>query len=212
MEKITLLFTANGQELINETAGAKFASNTVDYIEAQFTLGEGWDGFDSVRAIWFTDVANVATVLDFDGCCIVPHEVLTRKRKVRVNLVGSVVESNLEGDILTDRLTTYPVVALNVDAVALVDDEEQPITPTQFEQYVEAVQDAVAEIKDIDRAVLNQDYTLTFYYSDGSIETVGPIRGPQGPQGPQGIQGPQGPQGESVDFTVTGETLIITEV
>lgn len=208
MERITLLFTAVGQDLTNETAGARFASNTVDYVEAQFSLGEGWDGFDSVRAIWFTDVANVATVLDFDGCCIVPHEVLTRKRKVRVNLVGSVVE----GDVLTDRLTTYPVVALTVDAVTLVDDEEQPISPTQFEQYVEAVQDAVAEIKDIDRAVLNQDYTLTFYYSDGSIETIGPIRGATGPQGPQGIQGPQGPQGESVDFTVTGETLIITEV
>lgn len=208
MNKITLEFTAEGQSLTNVTEGAKFASNTVDYVEASFDLGDGWSDFDAVRAIWFTDLVSVAAVLDFDGCCMVPHEVLTRKRKVRVNLVGSIAE----GDVLTDRLTTYPVVALTVDANAHVDDEAQPITPSQFDQYVEAVRDAVAEIKDVDSVTLNADYTLTFNYSDGSVETVGPIRGAAGPQGPTGPQGPQGPQGESVDFTVTSENLIITEV
>ena len=212
MEKRILRFKVAEQELSTVTGSAYFASNIVDYLEAYFELGANWSGFDSVRAVWFTDFCKIATVLQINGSvgkCIVPHEVLKRAQKVKVNLVGS----KAENDVLTERLTTYPIIAIVIDANARADgDNTQPITPSQFEQFVAAVQDSVAEIKDIDRIVLNSDYTLTFYYSDGTSETVGPIRGATGPQGPQGPEGPRGPKGEDVDFTVSGETLIITEV
>jgi len=58
------------------------------------------------------------------------------KGKVRVNLVASISD----GDELTDRLTSYPAVAFVVDASAKVDGENAaPITPSQFEQFAEAV-------------------------------------------------------------------------
>ena len=143
MNKQIITFDANEQSLIKTGGVDKYSSNKVSYIEAHFNLGENWSGFDSVRAVWFTWYECISTVLDPDGVCIVPHEVLTRTDKVMVNLVGSISED----DVLTDRLTTYPVLALTVDANAKVcGSNTQPITPSEFEQFAEAVKD------DADRA------------------------------------------------------------
>ena len=193
MDKITLHLKADEQILTSAECPFKLASNTVSYVEAVFELGENWTGYDSVRAVWTTYLDTIATVLDSEGKCVVPHEVLTRTGKVSVNLVGSIVED----EELTDRLTTYPTVALNVNADAYVEGTETaPITPSQFEQYVADVAEEVAKIKDIESTTLNDDYTLTFVFSDGTSTTVGPIRGEQGPQGETGPQGPEGPPGE----------------
>ena len=193
MDKITLHLKADEQILTSAECPFKLASNTVSYVEAVFELGENWTGYDSVRAVWTTYLDTIATVLDSEGKCVVPHEVLTRTGKVSVNLVGSIVED----EELTDRLTTYPTVALNVNADAYVEGTETaPITPSQFEQYVADVAEEVAKIKDLESTTLNDDYTLTFVFSDGTSTTVGPIRGEQGEQGIQGPQGPEGPPGE----------------
>lgn len=145
MNPLKLTFTANEQDLTKTDNFTDFASNTVSYIEATFTLGENWTGYDSVRAVWKTDYYTISTVLDANFTCIVPTEVLRYKAKVFVNLVGSIVEN----DTLTDRLTTFPVLALTVKANAAVNGTETvPVTPSQFEQFVEAVQDAAGSISD----------------------------------------------------------------
>ena len=57
-------------------------------------------------------------------------------------------------------------------------------------------------------AVLNDDYTLTLNYTDGTSWTSDePIRGAEGEQGIQGIQGIQGVQGET---GATGATPNVT--
>lgn len=194
MNSVTLTFAANGQQLVR-TGCEKFAANTVNYIQAKFDLGEGWDGFDSVRAVWQTDFAKIATVLDNDGNCTVPQEVLKRVNSIMVNLVGSISD----GTELTDRLTTYKIKALDVNGATNIDGTETAeITPSQFEQFVAIVRDEVAEVKDIDRVELNPDYTLTIYFSDGTSTTTGSIRGEAGPEGPAGETG----NGiESIDLT-----------
>ena len=136
MEKKTLYFKADNQSLVGQNVPARFASDTVSYIEAVFDLGENWSGFDVVKAVWSTDFESVCTVLDSSGACVVPWEVLERVGDVCVNLVGSISEN----DSLTDRLTTYPVKAITVDAnAAICGSETGPITPSQFDQFVEAV-------------------------------------------------------------------------
>ena len=206
MDKVTIHISANEQLLTSAECPLKVASNTVSYIEAVFELGENWTGYDSVRAVWSTYMDTIATVLDSEGKCVVPHEVMTRTQKVFVNLVGSVVED----DELTDRLTTYPILAVVVNADALVEGTETaPITPSQFEQFVNEVSEEVSKIKDIVSTTLNDDYTLTFVFSDGTETTVGPIRGEQGEQGIQGIQGPPGPPGEVTLATL--ESLMPTD-
>jgi len=145
MNPLKLTFTANEQALTKTDNFTDFASNTVSYIEATFTLGENWTGYDSVRAVWKTDYYTISTVLDANFTCVVPTEVLRYKAKVFVNLVGSIVEN----DTLTDRLTTFPVLALTVKANAAVNGSETaPVTPSQFEQFVDTVRDAAESISD----------------------------------------------------------------
>lgn len=180
MQTVTINFTASGQTLTGASLPISIASNTVEYVKAKFALGSDWTGFDSVRAIWYNDYAQIATVLDGNGECTVPWEVLAKTDDVRVNLVGS----DVENDVLVDRLTSYPVMALEVDATARIDGTETaPVTPSQFEQYIAIVEQLVGSVKDIDHTTLNADYTLTIYYTDGTSDTVGPIRGAQGETG-----------------------------
>lgn len=137
-----LYFTANEQTL-TVTEQIRVSTKKVNYIHAHFDLGENWSGFDSVRAVWFNDFIRIATVLDSEGDTFVPHEVLAKTGAVKVNLVGSISENN----VLTDRLTSYAEVAVVVDKIAYADgDNTAPITPSQFEQFAEAVKD------DADRA------------------------------------------------------------
>lgn len=183
MDRQILNFTANEQILTCDNP-IRISTNKVNYIEAHFALGENWSGYDSVRAVWFNDFQTISTVLDSQGTTFVPFEVMKRKGNVKVNLVGSISEN----DVLTDRLTSYPVIAVVVDCIAQITGAEtNPITPSQFEQYVAIVRDLVDSVKDIDHIELNDDYTLTIYYSDGTSYTTTSIRGEQGADG-NGIQ------------------------
>jgi len=135
MEKQILNFTVNEQILVCENP-IKISTNKVNYIQAQFDLGTNWSGYDSIRAIWFNDFNCISTVLDSLGNCVVPFEVMKRKGNVKVNLVGSISED----DVLTDRLTSYPVVAVIVDCTAQITGANtSPITPSEFEQFAQRV-------------------------------------------------------------------------
>lgn len=181
MEQITLNFTASEQALNPPNSQYNFASNTVSYIKAVFDLGENWSGYDSVRAVWNTDFECISTVLDSDNTCIVPQEVLKRTGKVMVNLVGSIVEN----DELTDRLTTYPAVALTVNANAKIcGTETAEITPSQFEQYVAMV---VAEVEKVTgmtatAVALPEGSAPTAVYENGVL-TLGIPKGDKGETG-----------------------------
>lgn len=207
MNKQSITFKADEQELIKTGGINSYASNIVAYIEATFELGENWTGYDSVRAVWSNDyLTDISTVLDPDGRCIVPTEVLTDTGNVTVNLVGSISVD----DELTDRLTTYPCKALTVDEDAKVEgDETESITPSQFEQFVSIVHDEVEEVTGMsaEASTLPAGSDATASYSDGVLSLGIPkgdkgdkgdtgATGPQGPQGEQGVQGPVGPQGE----------------
>lgn len=137
MDKQIITFSANEQTL-RKTGGLDiFATKTVSYIEAHFDLGDNWDGYDSIEAVWWNDRTRpIRTVLDTEGICVVPPEVLTKKGEVYVNLVG-VISS---GNTLTDRLTTHPITALtNKFNAQLGEGTTTPITPSEYEQFVATV-------------------------------------------------------------------------
>ena len=142
MDRQILNFTANEQILVCDNP-IKISTNKVNYIEARFDLGQNWSGYDSVRAVWFNDFQCISTVLDSQGVTFVPFEVMKRRGNVKVNLVGSISED----DVLTDRLTSYPVVAVIVDCIAQITGANtSPITPSEYEQFVASVRN------DADRA------------------------------------------------------------
>ena len=137
MDKQIITFSANEQHL-HKTGGLDiFATKTVSYIEAHFDLGQNWSGYDSIEAVWWNDyVRPVRTVLDTEGVCIVPPEVLMRKSVVFVNLVGVIAS----GNTLTDRLTTHPIAALtNKFNAQLGGGTTTPLTPSEYEQFVATV-------------------------------------------------------------------------
>ena len=136
MEVTKITFQADEQNLVKTGGIDVFASDTVSYIEATFTLGTNWQGYDSVRAMWKFGSDVIATVLDYQGKCIVPWEVLTKRGELKVNLVGSISEN----DVLTDRLTTFPILALVISKIAQVEgDNSTPPTASEYEQFVEDV-------------------------------------------------------------------------
>lgn len=196
MNKQSITFQANEQKLIKTGGIEHYASNIVAYIEATFELGANWSGYDSVRAVWSNDyLTDISTVLDNNGKCIVPTEVLTDTGKVTVNLVGSIAD----GDVLTDRLTTYPCKAVVVDADAKVEGEEtESITPSQFEQFVEIVHDEVEQVTGMtaEAETLPAGSDATASYSDGVLS----LGIPKGDKGEQGEQGETGHTGEPAGF------------
>lgn len=114
----------------------RYASDTVNYVRAEFELGNGWQGFDAVQAIWKSRYDTVSILLDEHGVCMVPQEVLARRSRVQVNLVGFTAS----GGTLTARLTSYPAFVLDVDVKAeLYGSRPEEITPTQFERFVSQV-------------------------------------------------------------------------
>lgn len=61
-------------------------------------------------------------------------------------------------------------------------------------------------------AVVNQDYSLTITYTDGTSYTSGSIRGATGPQGPQGEKGDKGDPGAggaSVSYNSSTKTVTV---
>ena len=187
MEKSIITFSANEQNL-QKTGGIEcYASDTVSYVEAQFALGENWNGYDSIRAVWFNDYKTISTVLDPDGICIVPHEVLVNRGKVMVNLVGSVLVS----DELSDRLTTFPCEALKVSAKAKISGSETAaVTPSQFEQFVSVVISEVEKVTGMtaQAETLPAGSQATARYENG-ILYLGIPQGIQGERGDTGADG-----------------------
>lgn len=193
MDKQVISFSVNEQRLNRVGNLLHISSNPVSYVEAHFELGENWGGFDSVRAMFYTSHKCVAAVLN-DGVCIVPFEVLTDRREVYVNLVGSIVEN----DELTDRLTSYPCLAIKIDGVSRICGEEtKPVTPSQFEQFVAMVRDEASEVLGMTATAesLPTGSEATASYSNGVL-TFGIPRGEKGDRGEQGEQGIQGEKGE----------------
>lgn len=134
MNRNIITFTANEQALVKTGGLDNYASNTVSYIVCEFELGDSWEDFDSVRAVFSSDFETVPAVLAH-GSCLIPFEVLRYRSEVKVNLVGSVVEAGT----LVDRLTSFPITALTVTANAEVDNTIAPISPSEFEEFVAMV-------------------------------------------------------------------------
>ena len=135
MEK-KIIFTVKGKT-ISETCPLHWSSNTVDYIKAGFVLDDEWKSCDVVRVAWSGRQGTIITLLDADDSCVVPHEVLAVYGKVSVNLYG--VKYDDDGEEFT-RITTAPVTAIIIDSTARIDGSETaPITPSQFEQFVQAL-------------------------------------------------------------------------
>lgn len=131
-------FRASDQSLQKVYGFSTYPSDTVQIITAEFALSDRWNEFDSVRAVWQNGGTKVVSVLDSEGRCVIPFEVLADKGTLEVNLVAS----SASGGVLTRRLTSYKKVAFNIPVKVNIDgNDPQSVTPSQFEQFVEIVKE-----------------------------------------------------------------------
>ena len=143
MNTSVITFQANEQSLVKTGGINEYASNTAGYVLATFTLGTNWtSGYDVVSAYFRQGTRIIPMVLNHQGQCFVPPELLKATGKIFVNLSGSVVVNNA----LEERLTTFPVEALDVTKRAYTDGAEPVLTPSQIEQFAALVNE------DADRA------------------------------------------------------------
>ena len=143
MNTSVITFQANEQLLVKTGGINEYASNTAGYVLATFTLGTNWtSGYDVVSAYFRQGTRIIPMVLNHQGQCFVPPELLKATGKIFVNLSGSVVVNNA----LEERLTTFPVEALDVTKRAYTDGAEPVLTPSQIEQFAALVKE------DADRA------------------------------------------------------------
>ena len=129
-------FKVSEQSLVKTGGIFTYASDTVEYIKADFTFDDSWDSYESIKAIWQNGAVTKSSPLNSRGSCTVPSEVVTDKGTVKVNLVGTTVAD----DVVSKRITTFQINAFTVTAKVNVDGgSSQPITPSEYEQFVASV-------------------------------------------------------------------------
>ena len=164
-----LSYTVTGQQISGDRCPYKMASNTVNYVSAAFTFDDDWRACDVIKAVWYTSHGTqIAVLLDDDGSCMVPHEVLKPISHVSVNLVGCTYED----DTLVERITTYPKLAIVIERNARLEGSETtPVTPSQFDQYVSLVHDDVEKVTGMraEAETLPAGSQATAEYKDGVL-------------------------------------------
>ena len=171
--------------------------------ELSFDFSEEYTSDLVINAVFTNELGNAYQVSVIDGKCHIPAEILADTGQV----VLGVYAYQINGEELELRYSPFPtsfvVLSGSYDPTA---EESQEITPTQFEQYMQALQNGLNQvqesIKELNQATNNaNDLVDEINQKLENGEFIGPQgpQGIQGPIGPVGPQGPQGPQGEKGD-------------
>lgn len=169
----------------------------------QFEFDGQWLDLDKTAVFQAQDV-KVSVVLDEEGKCQIPYEVLVKPFvKVYAGVYGT-----KNGELV------MPTVMMDLGrvekGVSLGEDAREP-TPEVYDQILAKSNEAVELVRDLRSAVDSGEFGVTppqigdngNWFING-VDTGKPSQGvgqkgdpgPQGPQGIQGVPGEQGPKGE----------------
>ena len=168
--------------------------------ELSFDFSEEYTSDLVINAVFTNELGNAYQVSVIDGKCHIPAEILADTGQI---LLG-VYAYQINGEELELRYSPFPtsfvVLSGSYNPTA---EESQEITPTQYEQYMQALQNglnqvqaSISELNKVTDSANDLVSEINQMLEDG--EFIGP-QGPQGIQGPIGPEGPQGPQGEKGD-------------
>lgn len=222
-----ITLTLEGQNLSVSTP--HIVADTVDYLTISIVRGREWE---KLQLHIFLQLGTKTYELVTDGEYIGTdaHINLTEGRW-SIAVTGYAFED----DQMVMKITTN-TIGLNVAPPPPESGSDLPYTPPSAIEQIAAIARSVRDDADsgafdgkgISSVDLNDDYTLTITFTDGTSETYGPIRGaqgekgdpgaagatgatgaqgPQGERGPQGYQGIQGPQGVPGPTGATGNGI-----
>lgn len=180
--------------------------------EISFEFSQEYTSDLVINALFTNKKGKAYQMSIINNKCNIPAEILDDTGLV----ILGVYAYRVSGEDLELRYSPYPTsfVVLNgsYDPTA---EESQEITPTQFEQYMQALNDGLnqvqASISELNKATDSaNDLVDEINQKLENGEFIGPqgpqgIQGPIGPVGPQGPQGPQGEKGDKGDKGDTGE-------
>lgn len=158
-----------------------------------FSFSEEYTNDLVIKAI-FDDGVNLKEMVIVNGECNIPYEVLNSKE-----FTLGVYAFEIDNEELVLRYSPTPTNVFVRDGSyqegATAGEE---ITPTQFEQYEQALNNGLQEVAnvDIDAEQTESGASVTITNRYGEEKTVEILNGEQGPQGPKGETGETGPQGE----------------
>ena len=161
--------------------------------KCKFTLSEEYTNDLVIKAI-FNDGVNLKEMVIANGECNIPYEVLGSE-----SFTLGVYAFETNGDELVLRYSPTPDnVYVRAGSYQPGATEGEEITPSQFEQYEQALNDGLNEVANvnIDAEQTEDGASVTITNRQGEEKTVEILNGEQGPQGPKGDTGERGPQGE----------------
>ena len=181
--------------------------------ELSFEFSEEYSSDLIINAVFTNELGKAYQMSIIDNKCHIPAKILAETGQV---LLG-VYAYKVNGKELELRYSPFPtsfnVISGSYDPTA---EESQEITPTQFEQYMQALNDGLNQVKDsiseLNQATDNaNDLVDEINQKLENGDFIGPqgeqgIQGPQGEQGIQGIQGEQGPKGDTGPQGPIGKT------
>ena len=167
----------------------------IDITKFEFEFDEAITD-DFVKEAYFTFDGKTYKEIIVNNECDIPGEVLEKKGQIEIGVVAYLVENEEE----IKRFNPSPAY-FNTLQGSLKDKVEntQPITPSEMEQFEQALEDGLREVQnvDIDAEKVGNTSTVTITNRNGEEKTVQILDGAEGPQGIQGPEGPQGPKGDT---------------
>jgi len=162
-----------------------------------------------VKEAYFTLNGQTYKQVIVDNECQFPQEVLIKEGTIELGVVAYLVEDETE----IKRYNPTPVY-FKTDLGSLKQAQNsQPITPSEFEQYEQALQDGLTEVNDkldaIDTALIEVDNldidankvdtttTITITDKTGTTKSVQILDGINGTNGRDGVDGKDGVDGYS---------------
>lgn len=126
---------------------------------------------DYVKEAYFTLEGNTYKQIIVDNECDIPQEVLTKKGMITLGVTATLIENDTE-------IKRYNPSPAYFDTLigSLVDNSEnsEPITPSEFEQYMQALNDGLNEVAhvDIDAQKVGNKSTVTITNRNNETKTV----------------------------------------
>lgn len=177
-------------QIITRTDTFQPVAKSQNYLRASFTFDGGW-GSGTKIAIFQAGCKNYEMMLDENNECLVPWEALA--------VSGNIFVSVYCGDRITSSKAMVRVLPTgytdNVDTTQDPTVDVYQALLSRMDTIDEHVEDSVESALDtakasgtfdgngISSAVLNNDYTLTLTFTDGTTYTTPSIRGAQGDPG-----------------------------
>lgn len=181
--------TKNKVKIANEyiVNRGEYKANKID-----FAFSDDYNGL--VKKVVFKDKNNAIEQAIINDECDIPYEVLNSDR-IELRVYGYEVEDD---ELKLRYSPEYTQIITRAGSYITPTGQGEEITPTQFEQYEQALNDGLEEVANVDIDANKEGHTATITITDRNavIKQVEILDGEKGDKGDKGDKGEQGIQGE----------------